>query len=138
MLLRSPYTSIVDADLSHFTALETFRFNIVLQRFLNLHPNTFTQGRWYLLPEVLTQPGSCPRLREVAIRVNLRASGEPLVNEEGSTGTGRTVEECKEDAESAAIALSEGVYHAQFLEVIHQRPEVDLSFTTQVSVGSDL
>jgi hypothetical protein len=77
----------------------------------------------------------------MATRVNLKASGEPLVsrfNEEGSAGTGRTVEECKEGAERTAMAPAEGVYPAQFLELIHQRPEVGLSFTTQVSVGSDL
>ena len=133
MLLGSPYTSIVDADLAHFSALEALQFNIVLQHFLNLHPNTFTHGRWNRLSEVLTQPGACPRLREVAIRMHLRASGVSLAGVVGRTG-----EECKEDAGRIAGALSESVYPAQFFELIQQRPQVELSFVTEVSVGSDL
>jgi hypothetical protein len=139
IFLRSPYTSIVDDVLTQFTALETLRFEFILQQFLNLNPSTFTDGGWSHLPSVVTQPGACPRLREVAIRVIIRASDTPLVYGNSEDGiVDRTVKQCKEDADWVAGAFAESVYPAAFAVLIHQRPEVNLSFVTEVSVGSDV
>ena len=139
MLLQSPYTSIVDDILTEFVALEKLRFDFVLQLFLDLSPGTFTERGWSHLPSVLTQPGACPRLREVAIWIMVRASDAPLPYERYKDETlDRTVQQCKEDAERVVEGFAESVYPAQFVELVQQRPEVKLSFVTEVSVGSEV
>lgn len=139
MFLRSPYTSIIDDVLTQFIALETVRFDFVLQQFLDLDPSTFTEGGWSHLPCVVSKPGACPRLQEVAIWVMVRASNVPLPYERYKDETlDRTVEQCKEDAERVAEAFSESVYPTEFVELVRQRPEVKLSFVTEVSVGSEV
>lgn len=115
-----PYTNIVDDTLALFVALKSLRFGIVLQGVLNPDPDKLRAVRWGRLPDILTTPGACPKLNELAITVQMRAPYQ---------ASGKW----KEDAEIVGRTISEVVYPAAFRSLLEQRPEITLSFSVEVS-----
>ncbi|KAJ3545528.1 hypothetical protein NMY22_g2406 [Coprinellus aureogranulatus] len=130
--LLNPYTRILeDFDaFAQLTSLERLSINIDLEGCLDLDPRTMDPIRWIRLSNILTMDGACPKLRAVAIFVRVQVSNTPLV----ASAIGKTVAECKEDAERLVERLSDLTRNPQWWSVA-ARPEVKFSFETEVCMG---
>lgn len=114
-----PYTGLLSDSFLLLVGLERLEINIFLAGIPRIRPQNFSASEWRQLPALLGKESSLPKLRRLSVLVRAELFDYD-----------------EEHAQILASEMSERTFSwADFHSLLDLRPELDLSFVVEVSMG---